>query len=106
MNRHQNENRPSPFVVSLRSLFLRVFGLIASGFVVSVLCADAALAQDFVLREHLGKNWTNEVVTFPLSPQQVAALKAGAQVLGPEGEVVASQVLDDLRDELPAVVAS
>jgi|GEM_PF-419511 len=96
MSRPRNLSRPSPFVVSLHSLGLcsRVFGLIVSGFVVSVLCADAALAQDFVLREHLGRNWSNEVVTFPLSPQQVAAVKAGAQVLGPAGEAVVSQVLE------------
>lgn len=63
--------------------------------VAAVLCAGgSAAAQEFVLREQLGKNWANEVVTFPLSPQQVAAVKAGAQVIGPEGEVVASQLLD------------
>jgi hypothetical protein len=53
-----------------------------------------ASAQDFVLRESLERNWSNELVTFPLTPQRLAAVKSGAQVVGPEGNAVASQLTD------------
>lgn len=51
-------------------------------------------AQDFVLREHLGKNWTHELVTFTLNAGQLSAVKQGAQVVGPNNIVLPSQLLE------------
>jgi len=38
----------------------------------------ARAADEFVLREHLGRGWTNEMVTFPLSAAQAGQFKATA----------------------------
>ena len=51
-------------------------------------------AQDFVLREHLGHTWLHELVTFPLQPAQLDALRQGAQVVGPKDEVLPSQIVE------------
>ena len=64
---------------------------------VSFFVADSsARAQDFVLREHLGRNWTHELVTFPLTPEQLMAVKQGAQVVGPNKEVLPSQLIEGI----------
>ncbi len=51
-------------------------------------------AEDFVLREALGREWANELVTFPLTPSQSAAVKSGAGVNGPDGRTVPSQLIE------------
>lgn len=63
--------------------------------VIGLTPCPAALAQDFVLREHLGRTWSNELVTFPLTPPQVNAVQQGAQVVGPNKEVVPSQLFTE-----------
>jgi hypothetical protein len=52
-----------------------------------------ARGEDFVLREQLGHTWSNELVTFPVTPQQLAALHAGAVLVGPGGRTVPSQLM-------------
>ena len=64
-------------------------------FFVCFIPTQRALAQDFVLREHLGRTWLNEYVTFPLTPMQVKAVQQGAQVVGPNKEVVPSQLFTE-----------
>ncbi len=68
--------------------------------VVAVLLMTAATqasaakpAGDFVLHEHLGSDWRNERVTFPLSSALAAKAKAGATLLGPDGKAVPSQII-------------
>lgn len=51
-------------------------------FVLFMLYAGSAYGQDFVLREHLGRNWTHELVTFSLNAAQFAAVKQGLKLLG------------------------
>ncbi|MBM3994130.1 MAG: hypothetical protein FJ303_08240, partial [Planctomycetes bacterium] len=63
--------------------------------VIGLTSCPAALAQDFVLREHLGRTWSHEFVTFPLTPTQVKAVQQGAQVVGPDKEVVPSQLFTE-----------
>ena len=59
------------------------------------LACGSATAEDFVLREHLGRTWTNELVTFPLTPEQLATVRKGARLIGP-GEMPLSCQLSDL----------
>ena len=59
------------------------------------LACGSATAEDFVLREHLGRTWTNELVTFPLTPEQLATGRKGARLIGP-GEMPLSCQLSDL----------
>jgi len=54
----------------------------------------ARAADEFVLREHLGRGWTNEMVTFPLSAAQAGQFKASPRFTGPSGETVAGQVFE------------
>ena len=60
-----------------------------------ILVCGSATAEDFVLREHLGRTWTNELVTFPLTPEQLATGRKGARLIGP-GEMPLSCQLSDL----------
>ena len=61
---------------------------------VSAFPQSVRAAEDFILREHLGRGWTNELVTFPLTAGQAAQARAGARITGPGGEVLAGQVFD------------
>ena len=63
--------------------------------VICLIPAPVALAQEFVLREHLGRTWPHELVTFPLTPPQLKAAQQGAQVVGPKDEVVPSQIFTE-----------
>ena len=72
-------------LVRLLRAWLAALGLAA--------CATEALAaEDFVVREHLGRGWTNELVTFPISAAQAGQFQARARLTGPGGESVAGQV--------------
>jgi|GEM_PF-4318550 len=62
------------------------------------LASALTTADDFVLREHLGRTWTNELVTFSLTPDQLAAVRKGARLIGP-GEMPLSCQLSDLSDQ-------
>ena len=59
-----------------------------------LMCNNSLKAQDFVLREHLGRNWTHELVTFPLNAAQLVAVKQGAQVVGANNDVLPSQLME------------
>ncbi len=50
-------------------------------------------APDFVLREELNRQWTNEYVTFPLTAAQLKLAQAQRPLLDPEGKPVVYQVL-------------
>ena len=54
--------------------------------------AVGAVGSDFTLREHLGHAWSNECVTFSLTPAQAAAAQQGKRLLGPGGKDVACQI--------------
>ena len=71
----------------MRHLFLVMVGWLFSAFPVQ--------AQDFVLREHLGRTWSHELVSFPLTPAQLEAVRQGAQVVGPKDEPIPSQLVTD-----------
>ncbi|MET3870731.1 hypothetical protein J3R74_000601 [Puniceicoccus vermicola] len=43
-------------------------------------------AEVFVLEDLLNRSWTNELVTFPVSEEQIAALQSGKALIGPDGK--------------------
>lgn len=51
-----------------------------------------AYAADFSLREELNRQWTREVVTFPLTAAQLAKALAGRPLVASDGKVVVYQV--------------
>jgi hypothetical protein len=53
-----------------------------------------ALAQDFELREHLGKAWTHELVTFPLTAEQRVRVPGDAEIIGTDGQALAGQIVE------------
>ncbi|MBM3983968.1 MAG: hypothetical protein FJ304_27600, partial [Planctomycetes bacterium] len=71
----------------MRHMFLVMVGWLCSAFPVQ--------AQDFVLREHLGRTWSHELVSFPLTRSQLEAVRQGAQVVGPKDEPIPSQLITD-----------
>ncbi len=70
--------------------------VIAAG--VAGLCLGAgsfvAVAADFTVREHLGHAWSNECITFALTPTQTAAAQQGKKLLGPGGKEVPCQLIE------------
>ncbi|HQZ66815.1 MAG TPA: hypothetical protein PLY87_17105, partial [Planctomycetaceae bacterium] len=62
--------------------------------VVCGIVRTSATAQDFVLREQLGRTWKNELVTFPLNSGQLASVRKGAELIGSNGEAIPSQLVD------------
>lgn len=52
----------------------------------------SATSADFTLREYLGRGWSNECVSFPLSDVQTKAATQGRALLGPGGLETAYQV--------------
>lgn len=57
--------------------------------------ANPVQAQDFVLRDHLGRTWSDELVTFPLTAAQMDSVRQGAQVVGPKDQVIPSQIITE-----------
>jgi len=53
----------------------------------------AAPTGDFVLRDHIGREWRNECVTFALSPAQLAHAKAGHALRGANGPPLVYQLV-------------
>jgi len=53
---------------------------------------DAARGQSLTLKEHLGRTWSNELVTFPATPQQRAKAAKGLALIGPGGKETAYQL--------------
>lgn len=62
-------------------------------FPAAVVLQAAAAAQDFTLREELGRQWRHECVTFPLTPAQSQQVAANRGLLGPDGKPVPTQVI-------------
>lgn len=54
--------------------------------------STVANATDFTLNEHLGHNWSNERVSFPLTPQQLQKAESGLALVDSEGKEVAYQL--------------
>ncbi len=52
----------------------------------------AAAAQGFTLKEHLGRTWTNELVSFPTTPQQREKAAKKLALIGPDNKEIAYQV--------------
>lgn len=52
----------------------------------------ATAAADFTLREHLGRGWSNECVSFPLSAAQARAARAGRPLIRHDGQEAVYQV--------------
>ncbi|MFM7072424.1 MAG: hypothetical protein ACKO38_11610 [Planctomycetota bacterium] len=52
---------------------------------------SAAFAADFTLREHLGRDWRHERVTFPLDQRQLAKVQAGLALRTADGQAVPYQ---------------
>ncbi|MDA1017282.1 MAG: hypothetical protein O3A00_22845, partial [Planctomycetota bacterium] len=48
---------------------------------------------DFVLKEHLGREWTHECVSFPVTANLATKANAGIGLLGADGKAVAYQVV-------------
>lgn len=48
---------------------------------------------DFVLKEHLGRDWTHECVSFPVTAGLATKANAGVGLLGADGKAVAYQVV-------------
>lgn len=55
--------------------------------------SPVAVAADFTVREHLGHAWSNECVTFALTPAQMAAAQQGKRLMGPGGKEEACQII-------------
>ena len=55
--------------------------------------APAKEGDGFPIRDFLGRDWKNELVTFPLEGAQLAAARAGRSVVGPDGQPVPSQMI-------------
>ena len=55
-------------------------------------------SYDFKLTEKLGRDWTNEFVTFPLNSKQLRKTQKRAVLIGPDGKSVPWQLLSDDDD--------
>lgn len=55
--------------------------------------AARGAGADFRLREHIGREWKNELVRFPLTAGQLSRAKAGHALLGPGGRAVRYQLV-------------
>jgi hypothetical protein len=64
-------------------LWRAVLGVILLGFALAV----GAQPADFHLRDYLNRAWTNERVSFLLTPAQLAHVNAGHALRGPDGPV-------------------
>lgn len=85
------------FAASL--LFAGCFGAFDSGvhrFAVSV--GSTAVAADFMIREHLGRDWRHECVTFPLDDRVRGQARAGRALVSADGREVPYQVIDATGD--------
>jgi hypothetical protein len=50
-------------------------------------------SADFTLREHIGHDWTNECVTFPLTPDQADKVGKELALVSSDGKQIAYQML-------------
>jgi hypothetical protein len=71
-------------------------------------CISAASAveparADFVLREHLGRDWSHERVTFPLDQQQLAKAQAGRALHAANGRAIPYQLIPIRGDTGPSI---
>ena len=68
----------------------------------SLLFVFSVSADEFcVIREPLGQAWQNELVTIPLSPEQLASLRNGDVLVGPDGRAIPHQMISS--GKLPCV---
>jgi hypothetical protein len=51
-------------------------------------------AQDFILKEHLGRTWNQELVTFPLTVQQLKVISKGAVLSDEDGRMLPAQLTE------------
>ena len=78
--------KPNPL-----TLFFAIFVCFCSNSRFSSLHASETPGQSFVLREYLGKTWSNEVVVFQLDTPAGAGSGTHQRLLGPEGKAVPFQ---------------
>ena len=78
-----------PPILSCKSC-ISMFVLFLTWFCSNLQAAETP-GQNFVLREYLGKTWSNEVVVFQLDTPAGAGSEAHQRLLGPEGKAVPFQ---------------
>ncbi len=61
---------------------------------VSAYSSAARAEVDFALREHLGHDWANECVTFPLTKAQLATARQGKALLDGDGQETTYQIVE------------
>lgn len=72
----------------------RSVSLFFTSALIFLLRIDAVIGQEFTIREHLGRNWTNELVSFSLNPAQLELVKKGYQVVEGDNNLLPSQLIE------------
>ncbi len=65
--------------------------------------AVSSRAADFTLREQLGHSWTNECVTFPLTPAQAAQARKKLALVGPGDKELPYQLTARTGRDVPRI---
>jgi hypothetical protein len=74
--------------------------------IVALLLATATAARtagDFEFKEHLGRDWTHEFVSFHLNSEQAAKARAGIELLAGDGNPVRYQLVSEGGASAPSI---